>query len=402
MGSRDKNIERLQNIGLGVLGLFFFMYTVGSIYGSEDAYLAIFYVAMVLAIGILFKEQRILSQYKRYYVWQCSFIAFMFFTVVYTVDPQPIPHVTVMFKILFKVTTVAIICRNYQGVKKLMLCLALVGMAVYFTLYTRGLLDVVGRLGNEIMGNANSFGLMTTVFYTGTMVTLINTDNKYLKYILMVAIILDLHLMVLTGGRKFLLYAVVFLFITLLTKGKVSASRLIIVSVITGIVVLVGSYLIMHNSYLYDAIGYRFDGMSKGQAQGVDDQEDLMVKGIELFLQRPLFGWGVSGFATASGTGFYSHSNYVELLADFGIVGTLLYYSNLLWCASVLWRNRRCRDEEYMLYAPLLSSIFVLEIFSITFNQTAYVPLFIMLITGYCYRLSRRKKLMNSGVRIYR
>lgn len=402
MGSKDKYIETLQNIGLGVLGLFFFMYTLGSIYGSEDAYLTIFYVAMVLAIGIIVKEHRILSQYKRYCKWQLAFIAFMFFTVVYTVDPNPIPHITVMFKILLKVTTVAIICRDFNGVKKLMLCLALVGAAVYFSLYTRGLLNVVGRLGNEIMGNANSFGLMTTVFYTGTMVTLFNTNNKFFKYFLLVAVMLDLHLMVLTGGRKFLLYAVVFLFVTLLTKGKISAGRLVLVSIVTGIVVIVGSYFIMHNSYLYDAIGYRFDGMSRGQAQGVDDQEDLMVKGIELFLQRPLLGWGVSGFATASGTGFYSHSNYVELLADFGIVGTLLYYSNLLWCASVLWRNRRCRDEEYMLYAPLLSSIFVLEIFSITFNQTAYVPLFIMLITGYCYRLSRRKKLMNSGVRIYR
>lgn len=397
MGSRDKFVERLQNIGLGVLGFFFFMYTIGSIYGSEDAYLTIFYVAMVLAIGILFKDQRILSQYKRYYVWQLAFIAFMFFTVIYTVDPNPIPHVTVMFKILFKVTTVAIICRDFNGVKKLMLCLSIVGVAVYFALYTRGLLDVVGRLGNEIMGNANSFGLMTTVFYTGTMFSLLNANNKFLKYFLIVAVVLDLHLMVLTGGRKFLLYAVVFLFVTLLTKGKISAGRLLLVSIITGVVVVVGSYFIMHNSYLYDAIGYRFDGMSSGQAQGVDDQEDLMVKGIQLFLERPFLGWGVSGFATASGTGFYSHSNYVELLADFGIVGTLLYYSNLIWCASVLWRNRKCREEEYMLYAPLLSSIFVLEIFSITFNQTAYVPLFIMLITGYCYRLTQRRKILNVG-----
>lgn len=399
MGTKDKYIETLQIIGLGVLGLFFFMYTLGSIYGREDIYIQIFYVAMVLAIGILFTEIKILSQYKRYYVWQLAFICFIYFTVLYTVDPNPMPHVTVMLKILLKVTTVAIICRNYNGVKKLMLCLSLVGVAVYYALYTRGLLDVVGRLGNDIMGNANSFGLMTTIFYTGTMITFFNTNNKCLKCFLILAVILDLHLMLLTGGRKFFLYVVVFLFVILLTKGKITASRLVLVSFLTGIVVVVGGYFIMHNSYLYDAIGYRFDGMSSGQAQGLDDQENLMVKGIELFLQRPLLGWGVSGFATASGTGFYSHSNYVELLADFGVVGTLLYYSNLLWCAIVLWKNRRCREEEYMLYAPLLSSIFVLDIFSISFNQAAYIPFFIMLITGYCYRLTQKRRLLNGGVK---
>lgn len=394
MGSMDKFVERLQNFGLGVLGLFFFMYTLGSIYGSEDAYLTIFYVAMVLAIGILFKEQRILGQYKRYYVWQLTFISFMFMTVVYTVEPNPIPYVTVMFKILLKVTTVAIICRDFNGVKKLMLCLAFVGVAVYVALYTRGLLDVVGRLGNDIMGNANSFGLMATVFYTGAAVTIFNTNNNFLKYFLIVALILDLHMMVLTGGRKFLLYAIVFLFATLLTKGKISVSRLILISIIIGTVVMVGSYYIMHNSYLYDAIGYRFDGMVSGKAEGVDDQEYLMHKGIELFAQKPILGWGVNGYAKASSTGFYAHSNYVELLADYGIIGTLLYYSNLIWCAVVMWRNRRNKDEEFSCFFPMLISILVLEIFAITFNQTAYIPLFIMLITGYCYRLSKSKKKM--------
>ena len=385
----------MQYTGLGVLGMFFFMYTLGSIYGNEDAYSTLFYVAVLIAGALLLKDRTALRQYKRYYIWQTAFILLISLSVLYTVNPNPTPYVVQMFKILLKVTTVAIICKNYEGVKKLLLCIAFVGVAVFFALYTRGLLNVVGRLGNEIMGNANSFGLMTTVFYVGAFSSISNVKDKYLKYFFIFAVVLDIVLMTMTGGRKFLLFAMVFMFSSLLAQGTIKPGRLLLVGFVTGIIVVIMSYIIMNVGFFYDAIGYRFDGMSSGQAEGVDDQEYLMQKGIEIFKERPFWGWGVEGYRYASKTGFYAHSNYVELLADYGIIGTLLYYSNLLWCALVMWRKRMLQEEEFKFYFPLLISIFVLDVFSISFNQTAYIPLFIMFITGYCYRLSKRKKLLN-------
>ena len=56
-----------------------------------------------------------------------------------------------------------------------------------------------------------------------------------------------------------------------------------------------------------------------------------MQTGIDIFKQRPIFGAGAD--AVRSYLGYagnknvsYSHSNYIELLASFGIVGTLIYY----------------------------------------------------------------------------
>ena len=385
----------MQYTGLGVLGMSFFMYTLGSIYENEDAYSTLFYVAVLIAGALLLKDRTALRQYKRYYIWQTAFILLISLSVLYTVNPNPTPYVVQMFKILLKVTTVAIICKNYEGVKKLLLCIALVGVAVFFALYTRGLLNDVGRLGNEIMGNANSFGLMTTVFYIGAFSSINNVKDKYLKYFFIFAVVLDIVLMAMTGGRKFLLFAMVFMFSSLLAQGTIKPGRLLLVGFVTGIIVVIMSYIIMNVGFFYDAIGYRFDGMFSGQAEGVDDQEYLMQRGIEIFKERPFWGWGVEGYRYASKTGFYAHSNYVELLADYGIIGTLLYYSNLLWCALVMWRKRMFQEEEFKFYFPLLISIFVLDVLSISFNQTAYIPLFIMFITGYCYRLSRRKKLLN-------
>lgn len=382
----------LQYIGFGVLSLFFFMYTLGSLYGQGDVYLGIFYVAIVIAAVILIQNGKLLGQYRRYYLWQGAFIALIIFSTLYTADPHPGPHVLVMFKILLKVTTVAIICKDFEGVKKLMFCLAFVGIAVFITLYSRGLLAVTGRLGYDIMGNANSFGLMAAVFFTGAMYSFLDTKSKILRIILLVGIFLDVLLIILTGGRKFLLYAIVFVFTSLFVKGKANPTKLIVVTIITGIFVFIGAYFIMHNEFLYDAIGYRFAGLSGGEAEGVDDQDLLMRRGMELFSQKPILGWGVNGYAFSAGmSGMYAHSNYVELLTDFGIIGTLLFYSNYIWCFSVMWRSRRHKDEEFKLYFPLLISIMVIEVFSITFNQTAYIPLFIMLITGYCFRLNSKR-----------
>lgn len=389
--------DLLQNVGFVVLAFFFYMYTLGNLYGSEDAYLSYFFVAIIIAAILFFKDTTLLKQFPRYYIWQAAIICLMAFSILYTVQPKPIPYVIVMFKILLKVTTVAIICQNFDGVKKLLLCYAFVGVAVFVTLYVRGLLDIVGRLGNDIMGNANSFGLMTTVFYIGAISSIDNVKKKPLKWFLIIAVILDIYMMILTGGRKFLLFAAVYFFSTMLARGAIKPSRFIVVGIITAIIVVFVGRLIMTNSTLYDAIGYRFDGLGQGQAEGVDDQEYIMKKGIELFLERPILGWGVEGFKVASRIGLYAHSNYVELLADYGIVGFLLYYSNLIWCTMIMWRNRKSQDEEFNFYFPLLVSVYILEFFHITFNQTAYIPLFVMLISGYCFRLKQRGMHMSSS-----
>ena len=51
----------------------------------------------------------------------------------------------------------------------------------------------------------------------------------------------------------------------------------------------------------------------------------MLEDAVELWLQRPFTGWGLDQFRNVSGWNTYSHDNYVELLANQGIVGCLLY-----------------------------------------------------------------------------
>ena len=46
----------------------------------------------------------------------------------------------------------------------------------------------------------------------------------------------------------------------------------------------------------------------------------------QIFVEKPLLGGGLNQFRYWSGTGAYSHSTYAEAIADFGLVGCIIYF----------------------------------------------------------------------------
>jgi O-antigen ligase len=78
---------------------------------------------------------------------------------------------------------------------------------------------------------------------------------------------------------------------------------------------------------------------------GLAKRGGMLEDAVHLWLQRPFTGWGLDQFRNVSGWNTYSHDNYVELLADQGIVGCFLYlmvYVSTL--ASLLRSLARSRD----------------------------------------------------------
>jgi O-antigen ligase len=77
---------------------------------------------------------------------------------------------------------------------------------------------------------------------------------------------------------------------------------------------------------------------------GLAKRSGMLEEAVHLWLQRPFTGWGLDQFRNVSGWNTYSHDNYVELLANQGIVGCLLYLmvyvSTLASLARSLQRSR--------------------------------------------------------------
>lgn len=182
------------------------------------------------------------------------------------------------------------------------------------------------RFGETIGVNANYVGFALII---GAVIALFYgvAVRKYGYLLLFLGFAV---LSMFSGSRKVVVVLVLgVLLIMLLTRERTIASFLVFIislGVLTGLVSLSFTW-----EPLYNVLGKRIETFLKLFSNGNTDGStsirlEMIFHGLKMFLQKPLFGWGLSAFATTAGYGYYSHSNYVELLVSLGSVGFLWFY----------------------------------------------------------------------------
>lgn len=157
-------------------------------------------------------------------------------------------------------------------------------------------------------------------------------------------------------SKKYYIWALVFLLFSLLTGSRkvilvvalsiagfkliVDGNKKIIINVISVLALFfLAYYVLMRVDFFYASIGNRVEALilSLFSDQGADVDASIFIRtkfkhdAIELFKQMPILGHGISGFMTNQIVNHaffvaYSHCNYTELLANFGVVGFGIYY----------------------------------------------------------------------------
>lgn len=86
-------------------------------------------------------------------------------------------------------------------------------------------------------------------------------------------------------------------------------------------------------------LGHRWRGLVSAEQQDASTRTRLhfYTEGAQILVDRPLTGVGLGQFRLYSEQGGYSHSEYVEILANTGLVGAALYFSMYV----LLWRRLR-------------------------------------------------------------
>lgn len=125
----------------------------------------------------------------------------------------------------------------------------------------------------------------------------------------------------------------------------------------------------------------RFDALTPSMDAGVSsdssiaERQELIRRGLELFAERPLLGWGTSSFRFLNGVGGHdeiaAHNNAVDLLANNGIVGASVYYIPIFVVAYLLMK-RSARSGEWLgwtLGAILLIELSITGMTSITYVE---------------------------------
>lgn len=113
-------------------------------------------------------------------------------------------------------------------------------------------------------------------------------------------------------------------------------------------------YVVIHNPFLYEIIGTRFEGLIDyyfygGQGDASSSTRDLLAEqGLEIFYNNPWFGVGVNNFRAFNNTLLYTHNDYIELLSGVGIVGLVFAYLPKLYILKRALFEFKDRDRYYI------------------------------------------------------
>lgn len=165
----------------------------------------------------------------------------------------------------------------------------------------------------------------------------------------------------------------------------------VLINIGAAILLIYLSYIIlkqMNLGYVMERIESLLSLFSDGDDLISSDQGrmDMIRYGLQMFKEKPVFGNGADAFKHLSGYNIYSHNNFVELLANYGIVGFALYYYVYLVLFKKLIDIAKSGDD----FAKFLLAYIVMRIVS-DFGNVSYYDRFtyIMLAVIISYILNR-------------
>lgn len=242
------------------------------------------------------------------------------------------------------------------------------------------------RLGTNMGYNANELALKSSIAAVSGLFFLNRQKTPLRRLIITFLIVTTIGVVAFTGSRKGFLTVImgVVLFYTFRSGRVEVVFRNIIIALILSVF---GFVIIIRVPVLYNAIGRRlllilnlFDSDTAYVGNSIVNRLNFIQIGFRLFLRSPIYGYGIGAFRVVSQTGVYAHNNYIELLTDIGIIGTLFYYSLYYYNTKHLYMTIGINRSLTSLLLSFSIMFVVLEVGLVTF-QGDYAQIIIAL----CY-----------------
>jgi hypothetical protein len=310
-----------------------------SIYQTLSLYALIAWGIAHAFSHIIRKRKVILNKYS---MWYGILLCISFFTMLYSREFSVFSGAFYKMMVVFALTLFIYSSIDSDRSLKVICWAYIVGsVCLFLILYSTGQLKLglYERLGNGIIvGNANGLAIMMMVPVLYSLWLLLYGNYKALtKIILIFAIIADIYVIMLTGGRKYIIVPVAFLYTLYITKNERNKQlKMIKYTLITVAIIYLLYYLMINVDSLYSVIGKRMETMINGylgrgalevSARGRDNLRNLA---FSRWIGSPLWGYGFDSFKYYAqetlGQFMYSHCNFAELLHNGGIIVFVAYY----------------------------------------------------------------------------
>lgn len=237
------------------------------------------------------------------------------------------------------------------------------------------------RFGDNFAYNSNATSNLNVISALFCIYFIQKSKKKILPII---SLLFFVFIIVICGSKQGMIALVMGVLLTIYLKGNIQKKfSTIIIAIITVIVLW---ELLMNVPRLYEIIGYRFEGLlGIGNAVSKDgstlNRNNLLRQAFEVWLSHPVAGVGFNNFPvvqTVQSGYYYAHNNYLELLADSGIIGFFCFYSNYL-------RILRLKIDSSIRIHVFLKSLFFMLAFIdlavVSYQDLRYqLPLYLIFI----------------------
>ena len=375
---------------------------------EDTAFISTIAIYFVFAVGLLFiitSNRAIINQYV------VLFSLFAVYVFVMTIAPDA--HVTEGSRIAYVVFTCVVLCilvfwmsLRLENIVSVAVVAYIIGalMLVFRVIEEYGGLSEIlkfvtqdgeNRVGG-LLGNENEIGLYFSTAILCSLLFFIKSKKVMVKVLMIAAILVFGMMMLLTGSRKALAFALIAIVLMVLLGYRTARFGNKATAIAVLIFALIVIYVLITTMPMFATINERVNLLFEGffgsdNSYETDNLRQYMIeRGLEAFYQRPLFGHGTGYSHTLFGT--YSHNNFVELLMCYGLVGFCLYYSFYVILVIKLFRQAMKSDLYAIFFFVYTCIQFVLDVGAISYYSRP-VQILTALAFGYVVSLEMGKNI---------
>lgn len=246
-----------------------------------------------------------------------------------------------------------------------------------------------GYMRNSV-ANFALFLLIFTIFY----------KIKLNRWIFNLSLVLNIITIALCGSRRVIVLLALFICLYILTMKNLKKKLQVTFIVLTvGLVLLIIASNIPYIQETYiKRIAEMFSGVDSSDGSTAARSTFIEI-GIQMFFERPLFGWGRDAFYNHllenqnlpySFRPVYSHNNFVEVLVSFGLVGFIIFYSCHI---KTLYRAVKNRKNDLSRMVFIVTALFLIGDYG-SINFSGHIAMYILIFVFCAGRIIK-----NEGIR---
>lgn len=243
--------------------------------------------------------------------------------------------------------------------------------AYFFVYYRNTILSF--DFSNRIGGYFNNINEMAKYFvFLGLISFYLVLYKKRFEHIILFVIFL--LFLVWTGSRSNLLSLIILILFLLYFKFQGMKKRyylyVLLFLALISILVMQMDFMESFKTRLYNSFLTLFRGGSDNILDySTESRKRALYEAFELFLQRPLFGYGYFGTNLYSFRQMSTHNNFVALLGGFGLPAFLAFETFLLVPTYLFIQNRKKykKNDFALLSVAIISYVFIFQLFLINY-----------------------------------